>query len=444
MGTGGPARRRQRLPDDVSVVARRSDLQLTGPGLNATVDDLSLCQGASIRWLHSIDDQSARPLAHFHLEVTIVLYVDIPSQKDIKALNTRRADACLSIYLPTTPLTQDIGASQLELKNLAKDGFGQLEAAGFDKRRLSALQEKIDDLLDDDAFWRLQANSLAVLATPDDLRTFRLANKLHASVEVADRYHLKPLLRAVAFPHTAYVLAISENSVRLVEVTADAEPKEIRVPDLPKDAASAVHKSTLNSRAPSGRIQGSEGQKVRLAQYARSVDAALRPILAGLDVPLILAASEPLASIYRSVSSFSGLLADGITTTHDRTSNGELADAIRPVLDRHYEAEVKTIREVFAQRADRGRTATDVSDVARAATLAAVDTLLVDIDAVMPGLIDETTGALVIAKTASAASYDVIDEIAGRTIAAGGRVLAVRSEDIPGGGPTAAILRYSV
>ena len=48
------------------------------------------------------------------------------------------------------------------------------------------------------------------------------------------------------------------------------------------------------------------------------VNAALRPILASLDVPLILAASEPLASIYRSVNSYPGLAAEGVKHTDDR------------------------------------------------------------------------------------------------------------------------------
>ena len=165
------------------------------------------------------------------------------------------------MYVPTTPLTQEVGISRTELRKLSKQAFNQLESAGFDKRRLAPMQEAMDHLLDDDEFWRLQANSLAVLLTPEDIRTFRLANKLQASVEVSDRFHLKPLLRAVAFPHAAYVLAISENAVRLVEVVADGEPQDIKVPGLPKDAASAVHKATLNSRGPLGRIQGSEGQK---------------------------------------------------------------------------------------------------------------------------------------------------------------------------------------
>lgn len=373
-----------------------------------------------------------------------MLHVDIPTQQDIKALIKRRADACVSLYVPTTPLTQDVGISHTELKKLSKQAFGQLEGAAFDKRRLALMQEAMDDLLDDDEFWRLQANSLAVLLTPDDIRTFRLANNLHASVEVSDRFHLKPLLRAVAFPHTVYVLAISENAVRLVEVMADGEPQDIKVPGLPKDAASAVHKSTLNSRGPVGRIQGSEGQKVRLAQYARIVDSAIRPILAGLDVPLILAASEPLASIYRSVNSYAALIADGVTSTDDRTSNGDLAAAVRPVLDHHYETELESVRDTYEERAGSGRAFSDLSDVARAATFGAIDTLLVDIDAIMPGTIDEMSGALVLAKKAGPSQYDVLDEIAGRTINAGGRVFAVRSADIPGGGPTAAILRYGV
>ena len=41
--------------------------------------------------------------------------------------------------------------------------------------------------------------------------------------------------------------------------------------------------------------------------YARRVEEALRPTLTGLDLPLILAASEPLDSIFRSVSTYAHL-----------------------------------------------------------------------------------------------------------------------------------------
>ena len=54
------------------------------------------------------------------------------------------------------------------------------------------------------------------------------------------------------------------------------------------------------------------------------------------------------------------------------------------------------------------------------------------------------TGAVVLGTDLVDAPYGVVDEIARRTWLAGGRVLAVRREDIPGGRSLAAILRFTV
>ena len=373
-----------------------------------------------------------------------MLYVDLPTRPEFKALNDVRADACVSIYLETTPLTQEANASRIELGNLAKQAREQLEAVGFDKRRLAALMEHFDDLADDEKVWRLQANSLAVLATPDTLRTFRLANRLSSSVSVSDRFHIKPLLRAITFPNSAFVLALSENAVRLVEIHADLPAGTVKVEDLPKDAASAVGKATLNDRSPSGRIHGAEGQNVRFRQYARQVDAALRPVLAGRETPLILAATGRLASVYRSVNSYPNLLAGGIDNSPDRISDADLANAARPVLDAANAAELSALTALYEARAGDGRATCDLSDGARAATYGAIDTLLVDIDAVVPGVVDEQTGAITFADKADATNYGVVDEIAGRALASGARVLGVRKIDLPGAGDLAAILRYAI
>src|SRR5262245_54907738 len=192
-----------------------------------------------------------------------MLHVDIPTRSEFKALRDVRGDACVSIYLRTTPLTQESDASRIELGNLARQAREQLVAENFGKRRLASLMEEIDGLVADEEFWCLQANSLAVLATPDSLRTFRLANHLTPMVEVADRFYLKPLLRAITFPHSAYILALSENAVRLVEMHADLPAATLKIDGMPRDAASSVGKSTLNDRTASGRIQGLEGQNVR-------------------------------------------------------------------------------------------------------------------------------------------------------------------------------------
>ncbi|WJR77645.1 hypothetical protein [Bradyrhizobium sp. NP1] len=373
-----------------------------------------------------------------------MLYVDIPSLADVKSLAAHRGDICASLYLPTTPVTREVAGDRIELKNLAKEALRQLDAAKADPRRVAALMEHLDDLVDDDEFWRFQARSLAVLATPDNVRTFRVPNALVAMVEVSDRFHLKPLLRAIAFPNTCLVLALAEGAVRVIEVSADLPPAVVKVDGLPKDAASAVGRSTVNDRSPSGRIQGSEGQKVLLRQFARKVDHALRGLLTGSDIPLVLAAVEPLLSIYRSVNTYAHLIAAGIDGSPVYSTDAQLADRARALLDGLYRDEIGQWKKLFAVRESEGRATADIAQAARAATFGAVDSMLVDIDEVIPGAVDEKDGAVTFAKAAGAGNYGVVDEIASRVIRSGGRILGVRKADIPGGKSLAAILRYAV
>jgi len=371
------------------------------------------------------------------------LHTDIPSRAQIDRLLTNRNPASVSIYVPTDPASNG-DAERIELKNLAAEAVRQLDEAGLPKSDVAGIDEELSALDVDGTFWRYQARALALFATPGSLVTFRLPNRLGAQAQVSDRFHLKPLLRAVTFPQVAFVLALAQGSVRVLEVGPELGPWDVHVPDLPTDVASAAGMASIADRAPRGALQGSEGQKVRMRQYCRQVDSALRPVLAGLDVPLILAATEPLDSIYRSVNSYPKLAAGSVAGSPEAVSDTDLVAGARTVLDEVYAAELASVRERFEQRSSQGRTMLDIGDIARAATFGAVDTVLVDIDDVVPGSVDEESGAVTFADDDDAVAYGVVDEIARRTWLNGGMVLAVRREDVPGGGSAAAILRYAV
>lgn len=373
-----------------------------------------------------------------------MLYVDIPTLPEFRALATMRADACVSVYLPTTPVTLETAASRIELKNLTKSVLAELDAAGFDKRRRAGVAEQLADLGADDEFWRYQARSLAVLATPEMMRSFRLPNRLAAMVEVSDRFHLKPLIRAITFPHAAFVLALSENAVRLVEVFSDLPAQRVGTRDLPEGAAEVTGGETGENRSSRRRMPGAEGKKVLLRKFARRIDAGLRDVLAGRDTPLVVAATEPLASIFRSVNSYPGLVPEGISASPDRIGDADLAAAARPILDRAYARELESARALFESRKGQGRATSDISDAARAATYGAIERLMIDIDEVIPGTVDEADGRVTFAEGQSAATYGIVDEIAGRALLTGARVLGVRKDDIPGRAHLAAILRYPV
>jgi hypothetical protein len=381
--------------------------------------------------------------APFDVKGGLLVHTDIPTRADLEQLLSLRGAACVSIYLPTAPEERG-GRDRLEFKNLAAEALEQLTAASIERNSINSVRDLLDDLADDDAFWARQAHSLAVFATPSGARTFQVANRLSPMVEVSDRFHVKPLLRSATFPQAAFVLALSQNAARLVEVSPDAPPAEVSVPGMPSDAASAVGKASIADRSPDRRLQGSEGQKVRLRQYARRVEEALRPTLTGLDLPLILAGSEPLVSIFRSVSTYPHLARAVIAGNPDTKTDSELADASRRILDELYADELRDLRARYEQRVPQGRASDDLAAIARAATFGAVDTAFVDIDETVPGFVDEADGALTLDDTDDAVNYGVVDEIARRVLLARGRVLAVRREDIPGDGPAAGILRYPV
>jgi hypothetical protein len=74
----------------------------------------------------------------------------------------------------------------------------------------------------------------------------------------------------------------------------------------------------------------------------------------------------------------------------------------------------------------------------------AIDSLVVDIDAVVLGYLDDASGRISLDARDDSDNYGVGDDIAMRALATGATVLGVRKEDIPNGAPLAAVLRYAV
>lgn len=373
-----------------------------------------------------------------------MLHTDIPTASVIRELAEVREPSCVSIYVPTSPISSETQSSRIELKNHLATALAELESSGASRERLAEFEESISDLLDDSEFWNYQSYSLVVLSTPERTLTYRLPNRLPSVVDVSDRFFLKPLFRAATFPQTAFVLAISQNSVRLVEVTADSGAYPLAVEGLPRDAASAVGLESISGRAPSGRIQGSEGQKVRLRQYSRAVDSAIRSTVTNSGVPLILAATEPLIGIYRSVNSYSGLVPETIDGNPDELTADQLAASARPVLDALYARQLEALKSRISDLLGEGLAVTDIGDLARAATFGAVDTLLFDIDGALPGSIDDQTGVVTLDDSGTPNNYGVIDEIVRRSALSGAKIFAVRAEDVPGGAQAAASVRFPV
>ena len=391
-----------------------------------------------------------------------MLHIDIPTLAEFKALAQIKGETCVSLYLPTSPLVDNIRANRIAFRDLAREALAQLREAGADKRKIAVFEERFDhlaglehDVQDEDkirklqrakpdpfdTFWHYQANGLAVLSTSGLMRMFRLPNPPKPLAEVADRFHLTPLIRAMTSPHDIFVLALAEESVRLIRAFANFPPVRLQIPDLPRNAEEATRRPSFHVRAPRRRLQNLEGEKVLLHKYVRKVEQAVHGVLAGLSTPMVLAAEEPLASMFRSLNTYPRLADEMIEGNPDLTTDAELEDAAIPILDRLYSREVKAAIALYDQLKPR-RATTDVSYAAHAATAGAIEQLLVDLDAVVPGLVSDLDGSVTYSASDDGETYSVVDEVARRALCTGARVLGARKEELPDRAPLAAILRY--
>src|SRR6202790_2709028 len=405
---------------------------------------------------------SIRPDLWAMLNEGPMLHIDIPTLEEFKALAQIKGQVCVSLYLPTSPLVDNIRANRIAFRDLAREALVQLREAGADKRKIAVFEERFDhlaglehDVQDEDkirklqrakpdpfeTFWHYQANGLRLLSPPGLMRIFRLPTPPKPLAEVADRFHLTPLIRAMTSPHDIFVLALAEESVRLIHAFTSFPPQRLQIPDLPRNAEEATRRPSFHVRAPRRRLQNLEGEKVLLHQYVSKVEQAIHSVLAGLSTPLVLAAQEPLASMFRSLNTYPRLADEMIEGNPDLRTDAELEDAAIPILDRLYSRELKAVIARYDELKPR-RATTDVSYAAHAATAGAVEQLLIDLDAVIPGLVSDIDGSVIYSASDDAETYSVVDEVARRALYTGARVMGARKEELPDRAPLTAILRY--
>lgn len=277
-----------------------------------------------------------------------------------------------------------------------------------------------------------RARAVGIFATETDVEVFVLTTSVSPWVGVADRFLIGPLLEgALALVPPVFVLAISENEARLVDVTK-SPAERVEVPDLPHDLKSTISLDLTGDRETLAHLRTSEDPKVRLREYARALDHAVAPVVREAGATLVLAAAEPLESIYRSVSS-SSLASPAIGGNHDRESIGELANLAAPVIERHRRETTEARLTRLAEMPARDLVVADLDQIATAVRDGAVDTLFVDTARRLPSPAEAFEGIT---------TLDRVDEIVRGALSTDATIVPVRSDDLPSADPVAAVLRY--
>jgi Bacterial archaeo-eukaryotic release factor family 3 len=364
---------------------------------------------------------------------------------------------CVSVFLPTHRMTPDSGQDPIRLRNLLDEAERQLVAGGLRAPVAREVVQPGRDLLGPGWFWSHQSDGLAVFLAPGWSRVFRLPQQFPELVVVAGRFHIKPLLALLVAGQRFYVLALSQHQVRLLEGTPHTI-QEAELAEVPRSLREALKYDDLEKElglhiagrgGPGARAvfhghgTGGEVDKALLERFLRQVDGGLQQILAAGTAPLVLAGVGYEQAMFRQLTRYPHVLAEGIGGNPERLAPADLHQRawviVEPVFARARQQAAQQYQQAAARRQGA---ACDVTQVVRAALQGRVDTLFVAAGQQRWGTADPRTGQVAIHGQPQPGDEDLLDRAAVDTLLTGGTVYAVPTEQVPGAGPAAALLRY--
>ncbi|MBI5252699.1 MAG: hypothetical protein HY912_24655, partial [Desulfomonile tiedjei] len=138
---------------------------------------------------------------------------------ELRALMDCKSGSCVSIFLPTHAKGGDTQQDPIRLKNLLKGAEEKLVQKGMRSASAKALLRPAQDLVSDTRFWSHQSDGLAIFVSPERFILHGAPFDFDELVVVSDRFHTKPLLPLLSGDGLFYVLALSQNQVRLLQGT---------------------------------------------------------------------------------------------------------------------------------------------------------------------------------------------------------------------------------
>ena len=372
----------------------------------------------------------------------------------IKGLAQQTASPSISIFLPTHRSGQDAQQDPIRLKNLLRDAEKQLLDGGMGPREAGALLQPAQALLDDANFWNHQHEGLALFMSADDFHYYALPFSVEELLVVAQSYYVKPVLPLFTNNGHYFILAISQNEIRLFEGTRYG----VGQIDLPEGTPESLE-AALRLDGPQKTLQmhpgggggmfhgqgpGDEEQKVWIEQYLNLVDTSLKEIFREQNAPLVLAGVDYLLPMYRKVSEYSNIMEEGITGNPDHLRPEELQEQAWRIVETYFQQETKKIVEQYQQLADTDKATDNVEEIVAAAFNGRVDKLILSVENQIWGAFNPKDGKVMRSSNGQSKKYNLalLDFTAMHTLQNGGTVCALSQDEMPTDSPIAAVFRY--
>ncbi len=383
--------------------------------------------------------------------------MDTITLEELKTLLPRHSGWHVSLFMPTHKVGRETEQDPIRFKNLLQEAEKRLLAEGVRSPDVRKMLKPAQDLMDNPGFWQKQSHGLAVFLTTDTFHFYRLPLLFEELVMITHSFHLKPLLPFFASDGHFYILALSQNQIRLLEGTHHTVD-EIVLESMPQSLAETLKFEHFNTQlqfhtgtSSSGPGESTgvfhsndphEEDKTKLLQWFHKINDELQNVILGRQSPIVLAGVEYLFPLYKEANSFPHLVEVGIPGNPEELRPEELHKKAWHLVQPFFMQVQEHAAAQYYQLSKTGQATTDVKEVVKAAHQGRVADLFVALGVRVRGSFERSTNTVQIDEGAGIGDEDLLDRAAIQTILNGGTVYAVEPEQVPDHGLLAAVFRY--
>lgn len=367
----------------------------------------------------------------------------------------------VSIYLPLEREVDKQDQNRIRLKNLLATVETQLqEHVEWMASDIADFLKPAARLIEDGRFPGVDGQGMALFLAPDWEATLILPISFTEATMVGDYFYLRPLLPLLAQDGRFYILALSQNEIRLLEANAQSAQEVILGDDVPQSLAEALkwedpeerlqwHTGTSPASQPRRAVFHGHGvttlenQKEQILAYFRQVDEGICELLKEKKAPLVLAGVQYLLPIYQKANRYPHLIESGIHGNPETLSAAELQEQAWEIVAPVFAEARQAAANRYADHQESDLVTDDVEAVVAAAHYGQVDVLFIDQDRQVWGVFDANEGRIR-QRTEPYAGEELLDRTAVQTFLHGGTVFTLPRADMPTTAPAAALLRAPV
>jgi len=372
-------------------------------------------------------------------------------------LIAERPGPCVSIFLGTRPVGHGSHEDRLRLERLlmqAEHALGEHDVVDDGLRQLLG---PIRDAAADAHTWEHAPCTIAFFSAPGFFAVVHGPVTGLDEAVVAERFHLRPLLRLLESSVPFYVLALSANHVRLIEHGADGAVRRLSLPDVPTSFKAWMRGGHFYADLQahgSGRVgmgkrrfvvhghgdRDEERLGESLKHWFGEIAKAVGRLPLDASAPRVVAATVEHAARFAHVSDDRMLLPEAVLGSPDRQSDHDLVRQALPLVAAQTGRRRDTALARWRESLTRGDASGDLRVVLPAAHQGRVRTLLLPPELELWGSFDSASGRVEIHPHRRPGDEELLEHAARETWSHGGQVLELQTAEELGTAPVAALL----